>query len=73
MLWLKRDLNQIIVVWYAQSNSFLKYFLNARFYWKKRGQSDESVGKTAHDLGSERPCLRSRQPRLKSTWKTVDN
>jgi hypothetical protein len=73
MLWLQRDLHQIIVVWYAQSNSFLNYFLNARFYWKNPLQSDERVGKTAHDLGSDLPCPRSGQPRLKSTRKTVDN
>jgi hypothetical protein len=50
----------------------LNYFLNARFYWKNRPQSDEKTGKTAHDLGSGKACPKSRQLRLKQLGEVVD-
>jgi hypothetical protein len=30
----------------------MKYFLNARFYWKNAEQADEKASKTAHVLSS---------------------
>jgi hypothetical protein len=52
MLWFHANFDQILVVWFSESNPFLKYLLNARFNGKNPTQADEKTGKTAHILSS---------------------
>jgi hypothetical protein len=48
----------------------MKFFLNARFYWKNIRQDDETMGKTAQNLGS---CSSWQEIRAFGRQKAVDN
>jgi hypothetical protein len=40
----------------------MKFFLNARFYWKNTKQGDETLGKTDQKLGNYPPRQETRAP-----------